>query len=309
MWIRDAVPTSVPGVRTVLYGYDSKLVGSKSFQSITDIARSLILHLKSGGWNLPSSKHVVFLAHSLEGLVLKDAVVQMADRDKSVANVLNNIRGAIMFGVPSLGMEQSHLLAMVEGRPNESLVQDLPREGGSNYIRQLNDQFEGLSFIKTTRIFWAYETQDSPTVMVSPYLFLTAIVLNLVQCRADGTWDRSGPPAVLVNPASATCHYYRKKRSMTIPINKDHSHMVKYSKGDVNLGVILHSIAELCAPKQHELVHHPEHSAAHISISSSTDQYAGAVLGGFLDDSDDFKMLKALGHVLSRIDGASLPFK
>ena len=42
----------------------------------------------------------------------------MADRESSVAYILQNLRGAIMFGVPSLGMEQSHLMAMVEGQLN-----------------------------------------------------------------------------------------------------------------------------------------------------------------------------------------------
>jgi len=167
MWIRDAIPTSLPGVRTAIYGYNSKLSGSRSFQSISDIARGLILYLKSGGWNRPSSKPIVFLAHSLGGLVLKEAIVQMADRDESISSILDNIRGAIMFGVPSLGMEPSHLMAMVEGQPNESLVQDLSRDGGGNYVRQLNTRFKGLSFLRRARILWAYETEESPTVVVS----------------------------------------------------------------------------------------------------------------------------------------------
>lgn len=166
MWIRDAIPAALPGVRTAIYGYDSKLTESRSFQSISDIARVMILHLKSGGWNLPSSKPLVFLAHSLGGLVLKEAIVQMADRDESVSSILRNVRGAIMFGVPSLGMEQSHLMAMVEGQPNEALVQDLSRYGGGDYVRELNTRFEGLSFLRKGRIHWAYETKESPTVIV-----------------------------------------------------------------------------------------------------------------------------------------------
>lgn len=168
MWIRDAIPKDLPGVRAIIYGYDSRLKDSNSFQTVSDIARNLVLHLKSGGWNLPSSKPVVFLAHSLGGIILKDAIVQIADREQSVANILNSIQGAIMFGVPSLGMQISHLMAMVEGQANEILVQDLSRENGANYLRQLNTQFEGLSLIKTARILWAYETKQSPTVVVSP---------------------------------------------------------------------------------------------------------------------------------------------
>ncbi|KAH6640664.1 hypothetical protein F5144DRAFT_105787 [Chaetomium tenue] len=233
MWLRDAIPKYMPGVRSVLYGYDSKLTSTGSFQSISDISRTLILHLKSGGWNLPSSKPVVFLAHSLGGLVLKDAIVQVADREKGVANILDNVRGAVMFGVPSLGMDQSSLMAIVEGRANEMLVQDLSREGGANYTRQLNTRFEGLTFLRTARILWAYETKESPTVAR----------------RTDGSWERNGPPAVLVNPESATCHHFRKDKSVTIPINEDHSNMVKFSRDDATLRIIIHSLSELCSPR------------------------------------------------------------
>jgi len=77
-----------------------------------------------------------------------------------------------MFGVPSMGMQQSHLISMVEGQANELLIQDLSRENGSNYLRQLNKRFDGLSFIKKTRIYWAYETKESPTVVVRFFFFL-----------------------------------------------------------------------------------------------------------------------------------------
>lgn len=158
----------MPGVRAVLYGYDSQLIDSNSFQSISDIAVSLIWNLKSGGWNLSSSRPIIFLAHSLGGIVLKEAIVQMADSgNKGVAGILDNLLGAIMFGVPSLGMQQSHLMAMVEGQANEMLVQDLSRENGGNYVRQLNKAFNGLSIVHTVKILWAYETKESPTIVVS----------------------------------------------------------------------------------------------------------------------------------------------
>ncbi|KAL7895514.1 hypothetical protein HDV64DRAFT_95259 [Trichoderma sp. TUCIM 5745] len=235
MWIRDELPRSVPGVRAVVYGYDSQLVGSNSFQSISDIARSLIGNLKSGGWNLPSSKPIIFLAHSLGGIVLKDAIVQIADsNDRGVTDILTNLLGAIMFGVPNLGMQQSSLMAMVEGQANEMLIQDLSRDNGSDYLRQLNKAFNGLSIIRTVKILWAYETKQSPTVIV----------------REDGSWCKEGPSAALVNIDSATGHYHRKDKSLMIPINKDHSNMVKFSRGDNDLGKILISLKELCSLKE-----------------------------------------------------------
>ncbi|KAI9167908.1 Protein SERAC1 [Paramyrothecium foliicola] len=239
MWIRDAIPRSVTSMRALIYGYDSKLVGSSSFQSISDIALNLIHQLKSGGWNLDSSKPIVFLAHSLGGLVLKEAIIQIADREKSVACILDRVRGAIMFGVPSMGMHQSHLMAMVEGQANELLVEDLSRENGSNYLRSLNKRFDGLSFIRKARIFWAYETKESPTVL---------------QQSSDGTWTRNGPPTVLVTRDSATSRYATKDKSLTLPINADHSNMVKFSRGDANLGPIILLLTDFCTAQDSSIV-------------------------------------------------------
>ncbi|CAH0047656.1 unnamed protein product [Clonostachys solani] len=243
MWIRDEISKSLPGVRAIIYGYDSKIIDSDSFQSISDIALGLIHQLKAGGWNLPSAKPIVFLAHSLGGIVLKEALVQVADRDAAFSSIVENVRGAIMFGVPSLGMLQSHLMALAEGQPNENLIQDLSRENGSTYLRQLNKSFEGISFTRNTRVFWAYETKESRTVIR----------------RSDGTWERNGPLAVLVNPDSATCHHNRsrKNRVYTIPINEDHTNMVKFSRGEPNLGVILTVLTDLCFTRDE---HHHTHT-------------------------------------------------
>lgn len=67
-----------------------------------------------------------------------------------------------------------------------------------------------------------------------------------MQQRQDGTWERSGPPVVLVNRESATCNNYHKNRSVTIPINSDHSSMVKFSRGDSDLSIVIDTIASLC---------------------------------------------------------------
>ncbi|KAK0638583.1 hypothetical protein B0T16DRAFT_227181 [Cercophora newfieldiana] len=289
MWIRDALPFSIPGLRTITYGYESSLVQSNSFQSISDIAQTLVLQLKLGGWNLPSSKPVVFLAHSLGGLVLKEGIVQMAARDKSFSAVLDNISGAVMFGVPSLGMQQCHLMAMVEGQPNECLIEDLSRQTGARYLRDLNARFEGLSFLKTAKVFWAYETRESPTVM-----------------KRDGnTWARTGPPAVLVSPESATCHYYRKNKAATFPINEDHSNMVKFSRGDPNLEVVTQFIRELGAVESLSRSSTSVDVESQLGLSTQTDrlfpQAQGVDMDEMHEERRDMQALKELGVLLHSI--------
>ncbi len=161
MWVRDALPLDTTGVRVFLYGYDTVLHGSDSFQSITDLAISFIDHLKSFVWTTPIPKPILFLAHSLGGIVLKESLILLSEKS---APRVKLFRGGIFFGVPSAGMHTSHLLAMVQGQENESLVKSLSPD--SPYLRDLNDRFSGMKALRNVLCFWAYETKSSPTVEV-----------------------------------------------------------------------------------------------------------------------------------------------
>lgn len=158
----------MPNIRPILYGYDTTLVNSNSFQSIFDLARGLLDQLKANGWASPAPKPLIFLAHSLGGLVLKQALVFLANHIERDDPMRRAIIGAVLFGVPNLGMEQSRLFAMVEGKTNESLVAELAP--GSKYLEQLHKQFTGISYLQDCLLYWAYETCKSPTVMVRTLL-------------------------------------------------------------------------------------------------------------------------------------------
>jgi hypothetical protein len=56
-------------------------------------------------------------------------------------SILERIRGVVFFGVLAFGMEMSHLLALIQGQPNEPLVKALARE--ANYLTLLDSQFRG----------------------------------------------------------------------------------------------------------------------------------------------------------------------
>jgi hypothetical protein len=213
MWIRDSLPKHLHGTRAIVYGYDTKLLDSDSFQSIPDLARELINQLQAYGWGTQIRRPLVFLAHSLGGLVLKEALVQLdKSQDETYKSLLSVVRGSVCFGVPNLGMEQGHFRTVVQNNPNEALVDDIARN--SNYLRRLNEEFSGGSFNQHLRCFWAFETSESPTVVRT----------------ADGRIGRNGPPAILVSRESATCRLIEKDPSATFPINATHSDMVKFTK-------------------------------------------------------------------------------
>src|SRR6478736_9448267 len=46
VWLRDALPSDIPNARILTYGYNSQLLGSESFQSLTDLGRTLQVDLE-----------------------------------------------------------------------------------------------------------------------------------------------------------------------------------------------------------------------------------------------------------------------
>lgn len=88
---------------------------------------------------LTSIKPLAFLAHSLGGLLLKEALVRLEKSlDTDFQTLLDRISGVI-FGVPNLGMDQAQFRTVVHKNPNYDLVDDIAR--GSNYLRRLDASF------------------------------------------------------------------------------------------------------------------------------------------------------------------------
>ncbi|KAF3022635.1 hypothetical protein E8E14_013971 [Neopestalotiopsis sp. 37M] len=226
MWIRDTLPTTIGGVRFILFGYDTTLNDSNSFQSIVDLADSLYLTLQTNGWGSPSAKPLVFLAHSLGGVLLKQLLVILAGANDSTRFMLNMIKGAMFFGTPSRGMAMGQLLTMVGDQPNRDLIEHLSET--SEFLSNLETQFTGISQIQRMRLYWAYETKTSPTVQ-----------------NIDGSYKRLGPRLIMVDRQSATGSRTLDP-SYTIQIDEDHSDMVKFNTGDRRVPIIISKIQEMC---------------------------------------------------------------
>jgi hypothetical protein len=47
MWLRDSLPYDLPGARILVYGYDTRLEGSKSFQNVRTLAGQFRTHIKA----------------------------------------------------------------------------------------------------------------------------------------------------------------------------------------------------------------------------------------------------------------------
>jgi hypothetical protein len=187
MWLRDQLPIDFPRARIMTYGYDTTLLKSNSFQTIDDLAQFLLAKLKSIGKAQTFTRPMVFLAHSLGGLILKRALCYLADSGAAEDFMLQKVRMVIFFGVPSKGMKMSYMLPMVDGQPNKQLVEALSDNPQNEYLSWLNNSFHGIALFRHLRLISAYETQLTTTFVVRSVLVpLGMLGTNLGSKRSRG---------------------------------------------------------------------------------------------------------------------------
>ena len=155
-WPADLIPQDFPRLRVLTYGYDSKVTGyyasSKSKNGIFDHGNSLLNALKRERTNL-SNRPIIFVAHSLGGLVVKQALVEARKRISSshVHIIYTSARAVIFFGTPhrgsdsaSWGLMASNLAKAAQMDVNDAILRDLDPSSGSSKLLELRRDFHDL---------------------------------------------------------------------------------------------------------------------------------------------------------------------
>ncbi|KFY22657.1 hypothetical protein V493_06435 [Pseudogymnoascus sp. VKM F-4281 (FW-2241)] len=226
MWLCDSLPRDLPGSQIMIYGYDTQLHGSTSFQDLESLASSLrasIAAQRTLGSIDAKSRTVplVFIAHSLGGLIVKEAIIQMK-KDEKHQDLLESIYGALFFGVPSQGMDVASLVPMVVGQPNQALLHTLGKE--SQLLRNQLRDFPKAFDSKDSEIFCYYETEESRTAKLAK----------------NGVWKMEGPLCVLVDSSSARhTRPWENEAYNCMGMKRDHSTLVKFSPNDSDYDEVL----------------------------------------------------------------------
>jgi len=179
VWLRDALPKTLPKARILTYGYDTALLRNKSKESIRDLAKVFLDALAGFRYRTKTQQRpLCFIGHSLGGVVLKEAlaIADLNPNDDSHEVVLSTY-GLILLGVPNLGLRHPQLMTMVEGNPNQQFVRDLvvdEDEAPSPYLNELTAKFSRVCSRVTPpfHIISYYETERSPTVKVRATVFV-----------------------------------------------------------------------------------------------------------------------------------------
>jgi len=177
VWLRDFAPQDVPRARFVTYGYNTGVVASDSNQGVRELAHTLLDSLAIFRQRTQTQKRpLLFVCHSLGGVVLKEALVMSSKateaKHEKLLEVMTVTYGLVFMGVPNLGLKHSQLETIVKGRPNEGFVKDLlVRSDGeaSQFLSYLTSEFSDLDKRRRLpfEIVSYYETMSSRTVVVS----------------------------------------------------------------------------------------------------------------------------------------------
>ncbi|KAL9487937.1 hypothetical protein ACSS6W_000214 [Trichoderma asperelloides] len=211
MWLRDFLPQSVPNARIFTYGYDTKICDSQSEASILELGKTLLESIKITRGKNAKDRPLIFIAHSLGGLVVKEALVRAATGNEAYQTISRSCYALMFFGVPHRGLNNLSLMSMVKGQPNESLVRDLSES--SRFLSSLHEDFNACFTFDDTHVLSISETKHTPTVE---------------WCSETGRWERTGPKVMMVGHTSAAYAHQNEKFYNRLSINADHSEMVKF---------------------------------------------------------------------------------
>ncbi|MCJ1318427.1 hypothetical protein MMC15_003755 [Xylographa vitiligo] len=221
MWLLDNLKKDCPSARILTYGYDSKLEESNSFQTLEDLTIAFVKSLQVVREQDFSATHIpkpiIFLAHSLGGLILKRAMIHMnrPGAPSSYHETRLATSGIIFFAVPHQGLDTSFVRAIVHNQVNEDLINEL--RPNSPLLLDMRRDFNDAFPFRDSTIVYVYETKKSPTAQKSAF----------------GKWEMNGPEVVLVDKDSATAgRHWENEPHHILSVNANHSDIVKFGDND-----------------------------------------------------------------------------
>ncbi|KAJ0117970.1 hypothetical protein J7T55_014421 [Diaporthe amygdali] len=110
MWLKDFLPWQLDeaGLRARIwsYGYNSKTAFSAAVTDITDEAGMLLDRIQGERITHEDKKRqIVFVAHSLGGILVKKAMVIAQERSRLYGDLLSKIYGVVFLGTPHRGSD------------------------------------------------------------------------------------------------------------------------------------------------------------------------------------------------------------
>ncbi|RDW63617.1 hypothetical protein BP6252_11162 [Coleophoma cylindrospora] len=149
-WPTDFLAEDIPCARIFVYGYNSSVTNAEHMSAAT-IKRHAdtllnLLNLERNSAQGPSPAKIIFIGHSLGGLVIKQALLN-ASEDPKYTSIRKATFGLVFFGTPhhgahgvELGMLAANVAKFVSnGSASNDLMESL--KYNSLFTRQMSDRF------------------------------------------------------------------------------------------------------------------------------------------------------------------------
>ncbi|KAK5369426.1 hypothetical protein LTR20_007706 [Exophiala xenobiotica] len=159
-WPTDLLPRIAPNARILTYGYDTHVrhvVGPPiSSKTVYDIAGDLMTSLEAVRRSHPS-RPLLFIAHSLGGIVVKEMLRQSGRQtiyQTHLLSISNSTAGVLFFGTPHGGADPGGLVRsiaestarLLQWKVNEKVLDTLLPS--SERLKQLRDEFGPIAHEK-----------------------------------------------------------------------------------------------------------------------------------------------------------------
>ncbi|KAF1976637.1 hypothetical protein BU23DRAFT_565782 [Bimuria novae-zelandiae CBS 107.79] len=152
-WLRDLLPSSVPHARIMAYQYNANVAFNSSTAGVQEQAENLLQHILVKREEAHAhSRPIVFIAHSLGGIIVKQALATAYKTSSGeLATIYVFTFALCFFGVPHRGssVPRQAWASIVRGivqlygnSTNASFLNSVTE--GSNYAEQLQDSFKPL---------------------------------------------------------------------------------------------------------------------------------------------------------------------
>jgi ankyrin repeat protein len=213
-WPRDLLPSAVPRARILTYGYDTRIrcgLEPKNNNTVNDIGRNFLVALEAERRPSPT-RPVVFICHSLGGIVVKEMLRQSFGSSSvriHLRDVYTSTVGLIFFGTPHGGADPRgflhHVLQRLAGiltiRMDEKIFNELLPS--SARLKELREEFNP-KMVERQWIIHSFQEADGVPALngvkvvddVSSYLNLptetTEHILkdHMEMCRFSGPDDQ-----------------------------------------------------------------------------------------------------------------------
>ena len=138
--------------RIFTFGYNSNFKGAATNLTILDFAKELLFEMLTftedhvGGHLSVAQTPIIFVAHSMGGLVVKKAYI-LGRSDSEYAQIISNVYGIVFLATPHRGAQYAKMLNNILstaplGAPPKAYIADLDTH--SSALQDINEQFGKL---------------------------------------------------------------------------------------------------------------------------------------------------------------------